>query len=107
MGIGPKPKRAVVLEFLVPGSYLFGYATRHFTEAASGREMITVLVPTAPNPTTSLLIAVPAEKVRDCDLSTEEATQMLVSGGLLTPAVAPLCPSGSSGRKITNVRLNV
>jgi uncharacterized membrane protein len=104
MGIGPKPKRAVVLEFLVPGSYLFGYATRHFTEAASGREMTMVFVP---NPTTGLLIAVPAEKVRDCDLSTEEATQMLVSGGLLTPAVAPLCPSGSSGRKITNVRLNV
>ncbi len=85
MGIGPKPKRAVVLEFLVPGSYLFGYATGHFTEAGSGREMTTVLVPTAPNPTTGLLIAVPAEKVRDCDLSMKEATKILVLGGLLTP----------------------
>jgi uncharacterized membrane protein len=47
--------------------------------------MITVFVPTAPNPTTGLLIAVPAEKVRDCDLSMEEATKMLVLGGLLTP----------------------
>jgi uncharacterized membrane protein len=85
MGIGPKPKRAVVLEYLVPGSYLFGYATGHFTEAGSGREMTTVLVPTAPNPTTGLLIAVPAEKVRDCDLSMKEATKILVLGGLLTP----------------------
>ena len=85
MGSGPKPKRAVVLEYLVPGSYLFGYATGHFTEAGSGREMTMVFVPTAPNPTTGLLIAVPAGKVRDCDLSMEEATKMLVSGGLITP----------------------
>jgi len=85
MGGGPKPKRAVVLEYLVPGSYLFGYATGHFTEAGSGREMTMVFIPTAPNPTTGLLIAVPAGKVRDCDLSMEEATKMLVSGGLLTP----------------------
>jgi uncharacterized membrane protein len=47
--------------------------------------MTTVFVPTAPNPTTGLLIAVPAEKVRDCDLTMEEGTKMLVSGGLITP----------------------
>lgn len=85
VGTGPKPKRAVVVEYLMPGSYLFGYATGHFTEAGSHREMTTVFVPTAPNPTTGLLIAVPADKVRDCDLTMEEATKMLVSGGLITP----------------------
>ena len=85
VGTGPKPKRAVVVEYLLPGSYLFGYATGHFTEAGSNREMTTVFVPTAPNPTTGLLIAVPAEKVRDCDLTMEEGTKMLVSGGLITP----------------------
>ena len=85
VGTGPKPKRAVVVEYLMPGSYLFGYATGHFTEAGSHREMTTVFVPTAPNPTTGLLIAVPAEKVRDCDLTMEEGTKMLVSGGLITP----------------------
>jgi len=85
MGANPKPKRAVVVEYLVPGSYLFGYATGHFTEAGTGREMTTVFVPTAPNPTTGLIFAIPSEKVRDCDLSMEEATKMLVSGGLIMP----------------------
>lgn len=85
MGTNPKPKRAVIVEYLVPGSYLFGYATGHFTEKATGREMTTVFVPTAPNPTTGLIFAVPSEKVRDCDLSMEEATKMLVSGGLIMP----------------------
>ena len=86
VGTSPKPKRAVVVEYLVPGSYLFGYATGHFTEAGTGREMTTLFVPTAPNPTTGLIIAVPSEKVRDCDLTVEEGTKMLVSAGLVTPA---------------------
>jgi uncharacterized membrane protein len=85
MGTSPKPKRAVVVEYLVPGSYLFGYATGHFTEAGTGREMTTLFVPTAPNPTTGLIIAVPTEKVRDCDLTVEEGTKMLVSAGLVAP----------------------
>jgi len=85
VGTSPKPKRAVVVEYLVPGSYLFGYATGHFTEAGTGREMTTLFVPTAPNPTTGLIIAVPSEKVRDCDLTVEEGTKMLVSAGLVTP----------------------
>lgn len=86
MRSGLQPKRAVVVEYFMPGSYLFGYATGHFTEAGSHREMTTVFVPTAPNPTTGLLIAVPAEKVRESDLTMEEATKMLVSGGLIIPA---------------------
>jgi len=86
VGSSPKPKRAVVVDYLVPGSYLFGYATGHFTEAGTGREMTTLFVPTAPNPTTGLIIAVPSEKVRDCDLTVEEGTKMLVSAGLVTPS---------------------
>jgi uncharacterized membrane protein len=75
VGAGPKPKRVVVV----------GYATGHFTEAATGRKMTTLFVPTAPNPTTGLIIAVPSEKVRDCDLTMEEGTKMLVSAGLVMP----------------------
>ncbi len=107
MGIGPKPKRAVVLEFLVPGSYLFGYATGHFTEAGSGREMTTVLVPTAPNPTTGLLIAVSRRKGPGLRPEHGGGNQDACLGRLAHPAAAPLCPSGSSAGKIINVRLNV
>jgi uncharacterized membrane protein len=104
MGTSPKPKRAVVVEYIVPGSYLFGYATGHFTEADTAREMTSVFVPTAPNPTTGLIIAVPSEKVRDCNLSMEEATKMLVSGGLIMPG-RPLSVGPEAGRK--NVQTGV
>jgi uncharacterized membrane protein len=98
VGTNPKPKRPVVVEYLMPGSYLFGYATGHFIEAGSGQEMTTVFVPTAPNPTTGLIIAVPSEKVRACDLSMEEATKMLVSGGLIMPG-RPLSVDLETGPK--------
>ena len=104
VGASPKPKRPVVVEYLMPGSYLFGYATGHFTEAGTAREMTTVFVPTAPNPTTGLIIAVPSEKVRDCDLSMEEATKMLVSGGLIMPG-RPLSVGPQEGQK--NVQTGV
>jgi len=104
VGTSPKPKRAVVVEYLMPGSYLFGYATGHFTEAGTAREMTTVFVPTAPNPTTGLIIAVPSDKVRDCDLSMEEGTKMLVSGGLIMPD-RPLSVGREPGQK--NVQTGV
>jgi len=97
VGANPKPKRPVVVEYLMPGSYLFGYATGHFTEAGTAREMTTVFVPTAPNPTTGLIIAVPSDKVRACDLSMEEATKMLVSGGLIMPGRPLSVGSGAAG----------
>lgn len=98
VGTSPKPKRPVVVEYLTPGSYLFGYATGHFIEAGSGRELTTVFVPTAPNPTTGLIIAVPSEKVRACDLTVEEGTRMLVSGGLIMPA-RPISVGPEAARK--------
>jgi uncharacterized membrane protein len=50
--------------------------------------MATVFIPTAPNPTTGLIVAVPSDRVRDCDMIMEETTKMLFSGGLVTPVRA-------------------
>jgi len=85
MGSQNKAKRVVAVEYLTPGSYLFGFATGRMTEAGTGRAMTTVFVPTAPNPTTGLIINVPEDRVTDCDMTVEEATKMLVSGGIIMP----------------------
>jgi len=100
-----KSRRVVTVDFLDTGSYLIGFATGSFTEAGSGRVMSTVFVPTAPNPTTGLIIAVPAERVKDCDMSMEEASKLLFSGGLVTPGrpVGIGRPGGGDGPKETNV----
>jgi uncharacterized membrane protein len=94
-----KSKRVVVVDFLSTGSYLIGFATGHFTEAGTGRAMTTVFVPTAPNPTTGLIIAVPSDRVRDCDMTMEEATKMLFSGGLVTPGRPLGIDPGPAGQR--------
>jgi uncharacterized membrane protein len=84
-GGGKKFKRVVFVEYLTPGSYLVGFATGRLTVAKTGREMTMVFVPTAPNPTTGLIIAFPSDRVTDSDMTIEEATKILFSGGLVTP----------------------
>lgn len=78
-------QRVVAVEYFAPESRLIGFATGRMTEAGTGRELTMVFVPTAPNPTTGIILVVPAEKVTDCNLTIEEATKMLFSGGLVTP----------------------
>jgi uncharacterized membrane protein len=85
IGADQPSRRVVVVECFVPGGHLFGFATGSMIEADSGRPLTMVFIPTAPNPTTGIIIAVPADRVRDCDLSFEEVTKMLFSGGLVTP----------------------
>jgi len=85
MGANNQAKRVVMVDYFVPGSRLFGFATGKVVEAGTGRELTTIFLPTAPNPTTGIIIAVPTEKVIECDMSVEEASKLLFSGGLITP----------------------
>lgn len=98
VGGAGKFKRVVVVPYPAPGSFLFGFATGTMTDGRTGEELTTVFVPTAPNPTTGLIIVVPSEHVRDCGLTMEEATKMLFSGGLVTPG-RPLFVASGEGEK--------
>jgi uncharacterized membrane protein len=106
IGANTRSKRVVMVEYFTPGSRLFGFATGQVIEAGTGRELTTIFVPTAPNPTTGIIIAVPTELVIDCDMSVEEVSKMLFSGGLITPMrpihIGPQAP-GPAGAPQTNV----
>ncbi len=51
----------------------------------SGLDMVSVFVPTTPNPTSGWLIFVPIEDVQELDMSVDDAFKMIISGGVLTP----------------------
>ena len=60
-----------------------------------GRELAhSIFVPTAPNPTTGFMLIVPADQLRDTDLTVEEALKMIVSAGVVVP---PSLGLGSGG----------
>ncbi len=66
----------------------------------TGAELLTVFVPTTPNPTSGFLLYVPREDVIELDMSVEDAAKLIISAGLVYPtpkaaeeAVAALPPA--------------
>lgn len=51
----------------------------------TAQKVITVFVPTAPNPTSGFVIMVPEEEVISLDMSVEEGFRMVISLGVVTP----------------------
>jgi uncharacterized membrane protein len=58
----------------------------------SGQDLISVFVPTTPNPTSGVLIFVPCSELIHLDMSLEEASKLIISGGILTPDVIKNLP---------------
>lgn len=51
-----------------------------------GQDMISVFLPTTPNPTSGFLLFVPKEDINELDMSVEDAAKLVISAGLVMPA---------------------
>ncbi len=49
------------------------------------KDMVSVFLPTTPNPTSGFLLFVPRSTIRTLDMSVEEAAKLVISAGLVTP----------------------
>lgn len=78
---------------------LIGFVTNTVT-LADGNRAALIFLPTAPNPLTGFVVAVPYEELEISDMTVEEGTKLIVSMGLVAPPIfssqAPLAPSGNS-----------
>jgi uncharacterized membrane protein len=54
-------------------------------EKRGGEEMVSVFLPTTPNPTSGFLLFVPKSDVIPLDMSIEEAAKLVISAGLVIP----------------------
>ncbi|MBI4577898.1 MAG: DUF502 domain-containing protein [Planctomycetes bacterium] len=78
----------VTVEYPRPGCWALGFVTSAglaSVSRATGREVVTVFIPTSPTPVTGWTALVPREDVIFLDLSVDEAVRFLVSGGVLVP----------------------
>jgi uncharacterized membrane protein len=62
-----------------------GMVMRTIQDAATGRELAVVYVPTAPNPTSGYIEVVPVDEVIFVDWSVEEAMTFVMTGGTTSP----------------------
>ncbi len=74
----------VAIDFPQPGFRSLGFLTGRLDRPGSD-PLVTVFVPTTPNPTTGFLQILPASQATELDMSVEDAIKMIMSLGVLAP----------------------
>ena len=77
-------KSVVLLEYPRKGIWVVGFATkenRGIVEKSVKQELVNILVPTTPNPTSGFLLMVPKKDLIYLDVSFEQASKFIVSAG--------------------------
>jgi len=85
-------KTVVLVEFPREGVYSVGFLTSDVNAEANrktGAKLVSVFIPTTPNPTSGFLVLVPAEKVTKLDMSVADGVKYIVSLGAIAPELAP------------------
>jgi uncharacterized membrane protein len=88
--------RACLIEYPRKGLWALAFIsteTRGEVRERAGRgDMVSVFLPTTPNPTSGFLLFVPRADVIELDMSVEEAAKLVISAGLVTPPHKPVAP---------------
>ena len=79
-------KPVVILEYPRIGTLALGIVTSRFI-APDGGEYLTVYIPTIPIPTSGFMAFVKEEEVTETDITFDEATRIILSGGVMSEEV--------------------
>lgn len=96
---GKDERRAVFVEFPTAGSYAIGFQTASLHSTVK-EHYYSIFVPTAPNPTSGFILYVVAEKVFPAPFGVEEAMKIIVSGGVVPPAMINVSRTQSAAGRV-------
>ncbi|GJM16498.1 MAG: hypothetical protein DHS20C13_18250 [Thermodesulfobacteriota bacterium] len=81
-------KRVAMIEYPRKGIYSIGFITSTIEDGKhhnkSGRKLVSIFVPTTPNPTSGYYIMLPEEDIKELSISVEDAFRIIMSAGLAT-----------------------
>jgi uncharacterized membrane protein len=103
-----KFRRVVLLEYPRRGIWAIAFVTGAISpeiNAKMSTSMLSVFVPTTPNPTTGWYAVVPENEVVNLSMSIEDALKIVVSGGIVAPntSLSPLVISPEHAVEIPNL----
>ena len=81
-------RRVVLVEYPREGLFSVGFVTGVVgpsLQAELTEPLLSVFIPTAPNPTTGWYTLVPETSVKDLDISVEDAFRTIISAGIVNP----------------------
>ncbi|MEM0981424.1 MAG: DUF502 domain-containing protein [Cyanobacteria bacterium P01_H01_bin.58] len=86
-------RRVILVEYPRRGLWAIAFVTGTVTkEVVTGTPMVSIFVPTTPNPTSGWYAVVPETDVITLSISIEEAFKVLLSGGIVGPDLAASIP---------------
>ena len=82
--------QVVLFEYPMPGSYAIGFLTNENTEPSEiteqlGKTVVSIFLPTTPNPTSGFLLMIPRDKCIFLKMSVSDAMKLIVSVGTVFP----------------------
>ena len=88
-------REVVLVEYPRKGIWALGFVTgqaRGEIQKSNEEPLLTVFLPTTPNPTSGFLLFVPAKDAIHLDISVEDGIKMVISSGIVTPPSKPDMP---------------
>lgn len=83
-----KFRRVILVEYPRRGIWAIAFVTGIISadiQAQMSRPMLSVFIPTTPNPTTGWYAVIPEDEVVNLSMSIEDAFKIIVSGGIVAP----------------------
>ena len=80
--------RVVLVEFPRKGIYAMGFVTSETkgeVQALTEGDVVSVFIPTTPNPTSGFLVFLPQNDIIDLTMSVEDGIKLIISCGIVTP----------------------
>jgi uncharacterized membrane protein len=84
-------RQVVLVEFPQPGQWTLAFIVGEPSASVQAHlkgDMVTVYVPTAPNPTSGYVLLMSSERVREVDVTVDDALKFHVSLGVVTPGTS-------------------
>lgn len=78
-------KRVVLVEYHRRGAWVIALVTNTLYDEAKERGLVSLFIPTGPNPLTGLMGIAQEDEILETDLTVEEAFRIILSAGVLMP----------------------
>ncbi|MFN3679740.1 DUF502 domain-containing protein [Thermosynechococcus sp.] len=85
-------RRVVLVEYPRPGLWAVAFVTGTINgslQTVFSEPMLSLFIPSSPNPTTGWYVIASERDVRDLHISIEDAFKLIISGGIVTPGSVP------------------
>ncbi|MGB5959307.1 MAG: DUF502 domain-containing protein [Coleofasciculaceae cyanobacterium] len=93
---GGKFRRVILVEYPRQGIWAIAFVTGTMSneiQSQMARPMLSIFVPTTPNPTTGWYAIVPEDDVINVSMSVEDAFKVIISGGIVSPTTSTISVS--------------